>query len=405
MRPFFYAFPPTMLLFVSGCPTTEPPDVPPPEDASIPPPRDDAAAPRDSGAEEDAGCRCTAPSFCVDGACSNPAPSSNCFGPEQALAFEFIRNAPPPEPDGPAYRFYPVSRAVTLNAHALMRARDPHVERHYFLWANRCNRFEDNGCANHPKGNPPELEIRGTPRRFRFTTWERADACTRAQLDELLGASADTNLAAAGLRIARNVATLEASLQPDETDFMDVCFLDPNTRGLGADHRIDGVTIDYEVQDGRPPSSAVGLLTALAARLHAEGLAAALWTNPLNRPSARANGLLPSSAPAILAALDRVSILRSGAPEVADVTMDLQDQLAVWGGGTLPSALHKIYVIFELRRLTLEEARRTRRLVVDLGLAGIAPWRNGARITNDCAEPPMKLVRCLAYGECLDGGP
>lgn len=373
--------------------------------ATAGPPRADTLA--DAGAT-DAGTDAST----ADAAANMVVPSSNCMRNDRP-PFELLQNGPPPIAGQAAYDHYPITQALTLQADALVRASGD-ARRQLFVWANRCLPAPGNACRTNA-GNLPQLTFAGEATRFAFTTIARANACTLAQVETALfePAAADAIIETSGLRVARATADLRSAWLSSAVDargnalFEDVCLLEHHAGAAELAQHLDGIALDYEVQDGRSTAVTTQFTERLGDIVHRAKKDLLLWTNALTSPGAAFNGLAPENGPAVANAFDAASILYHDASP-ANVAAELDAQARVWSGGPTPSAAlrAKLYVIFDLTGTGVAAARATRGWVLDRRAFGVAVWRDGAQIPSSCPAPgsaadaPLHVVRCLAYGEC-----
>ena len=164
------------------------------------------------------------------------------------------------------------------------------------------------------------------------------------------------------------------------------------------DH-IDGITIDYEPQDGRSPSLTLSLLRTLSAAAKNAGKQFALWANAINSPGAENSGLASRAhGPAIVDTLDEVGLLHQALSPLASSAADnFVAQLALLGGN-VPAA--KRMLVLDLS-MPLSAARQVRNYAAAERVPGVAVWRNGADIALTCDDEPetTRKLRCLAYGQ------
>lgn len=329
-----------------------------------------------------------------------PAHAQVCFTRDASarLPFKVFQQAPPPRDDGhAAYPYHPITASASMNIDALAASRATGVDRYFFQWANRCvvpggQGFGTAGkpCGWNPKGNIVRGSGDGAVRSF-FSTIAKADACTLAQADFVLGARDDVvqkRVQAAGLRFALDPAAARA-LDPA---ILDICVMPEGRLPAGG----TGIVLDYEVQDGRTPDHTKTFLESFAALVHSHGKKAVLFTNPLDAPTQRYTGVGASNAAALLRAFDHLVIFIWSGNRQKDIEASFRSQWSMLGGGPA----NKLLVVFELAGTTVEDARVTRRLVLEHKLGGVMFWRNHARQGGDCAEPVNRKIACLVFEDC-----
>ena len=188
--------------------------------------------------------------------CLANLPTRNCFDNETPLkgGFGIYRNVRGPIGNAP-YRYYPATRIMTTSVENLKEEpRDPCIERHYFLWTNRCSHVLNETCKMHPKvgrlapfsfthfhlthfihplqpGNLPAFTQLPTynAARWQFRSWEAANACTVAQMRAAVGSSSMTQITSY-LKDFGLTAVLDPSsvnLNANIGDFVDKCWLEP----------------------------------------------------------------------------------------------------------------------------------------------------------------------------------
>lgn len=192
------------------------------------------------------------------------------------------------------------------------------------IWANRCVNIggvQNWECPNFlkTKGNYYRgivtVQRNGMDRQVRpiFTTYSRANACTRIQVGFALGFSDD----ALKLMASNNQLTIvkweeRATVLPkmvrdirlpngsENTYWVDLCLLDKSPMAASA----TAISVDYEVQDSRPESSTQNVISQIATMVHNRGKKLIVYTNDLDSAMPYYNGISQNNMDAILNAVD-----------------------------------------------------------------------------------------------------
>jgi hypothetical protein len=321
-----------------------------------------------------------------------------CFraGDRPSPAIEVYQQAPPPAAGrAAAYPYYPATAFASQNLDSLWKA-GPGAANYFFQWANRSNaelRTADGRVI------PRKLNFQpggGGPSKARtaFSSVEAANACTLAQTAAVLGlppAKAKQIAAAGGLTLAQADDAARAGLAGAK----DVCVL--QNKPLPKDAA--GIVLDYEVQDGRTPEQTLQFLTQFADMVHAARRKAILLTNPLDAPTQAFTGVSADNASRLAGAFDRTTLLIWARNAQGDVRASFEKQLDIVNRAG-PVDPKRLVVVFELDGTSLEDARTTRELMLQHGLAGVMFWRNGAKQGGDCTTPVNRKIACLASGRC-----
>jgi hypothetical protein len=305
--------------------------------------------------------------------------------PKARPAFEFIQQS------SPWVRAFPRTGTATL----LPRSLDtdlPGVEEGWLQWANRCTAQQ---CGPTRLGNPVSTAGTDQPRRAFFSTHNSADSCTLAQLNWALGASEGTIDAFSGrgrIRIlhetdhVRNTIPIDACVMPSAQ-------LKPHVRR---------VFLDFEVQDGRWPADTAQFMKEWAKIVHHSGRQAILYTNPLDSPIQRANGLDANTLRSLTSVFDALSVFAVRRPRVGEVKDSIDAQLEILDPACNVKCTRPdhIYVTFSIRRTTLNDAEHVYHTITSHGLRGVILWMDGVGLTEVCQPDLTKKLECLAFGIC-----
>lgn len=329
---------------------------------------------------------------------SQPA-YADCFPQASGAnsAFDIVVQAPPPRTDGQAnYPYYPATVFASGDVSALNLSQSA-LPKYWFQWANRCHDlgFNKGQCGWNPKGNfiLPRLQSNGEDKRPYFSTFKAANGCTLAQAAYALNLPDRTveDLAReSGFALAQHG-------DPDlaERKLVDVCIL-PVSR-LPAD--IEGIVLDYEVQDGRTPAETRAFLESFAELVRRAGKKPVLFTNPLDAPTQRYTGVDASNANALLWAFDRMTVLLWSGNRQKNLAESYRSQIALLkAGGTVDPK--RVWVVFELKGTSLDDARMVNDLIRSEGLGGLMFWRNYATVGGSCDTEVNRKIGCAALGAC-----
>lgn len=308
-----------------------------------------------------------------------PAVAQACFTATRVMSVPIIQQAPPPARDNlEGFVYYPAASFATMQTDAIASSRSS-TPKHLWQWGNH-------GPRSVMKANlAPGVTNPTGPTQLHFSTPATADACTLAQTAAQLGFPA---YVASYLRRGR----LSSTTSPVAGTFTDLCVL-PRA---SVRSKIEGVVLDYEVQDGRTSGAAIAFLQEYAALVKKAGKKSILYTNPLDSGRQALSGIDATTAPKAQAAFDLMSIFLWSSNLQGDIARSWASQMAVLGA---PNPA-KLYVNFELSNTTLADAKRVRTLVKASKLAAIMLWRNGATQGGACSLDVNKKIACLAYGAC-----
>lgn len=306
------------------------------------------------------------------------AEPANCFVSNAPPDVAIIQQGPPPESDADAnYSFYPASMFVSMNLEKL-NARPSRLPKYFWQWANH-------GPRPVEKGNIGPRVNQESAAKLNFSSTATADACTLAQTATVLGLADKARTYAA--RGPVNLTTAAAPMR-----LMDVCLV--WNAPLATD--IEGILLDYEVQDGRAPQQTRDFLLEFASLAHDAGRKVILYTNPLDAPTQAQTGIDGSNARVLMAAFDKMSIQLWSGNRQGDLAASFKAQMTLIDA---PDP-QKLFVVFELANTTLADAATARALVKEYGLAAILFWRNLAKQGGPCETPVNRKIACIAYGRC-----
>lgn len=319
--------------------------------------------------------------------------------PLPSLGIRVFQQAPPPASDSvdETYSYWPVTDVSTSQNFSTSTWTGGN--KWSFLWANRRN-YDD---AWNKKPNPfpaPTIKTGTQECRATFTTIDRANAATQCQIRYMLGRSAADYQApwiAVGGVAGDFITDAQMRANPGNyctTDFqngtvtykvtVDRVYL-PAPRFVDGTHpELQlGVVLDYEVQDSRTPANTLAFLQALAADLHADGRQLYIYTNPLNAPTEKYTGLDNTNLPAVLAAVDFLSIFAWSKSVEGSVAASYAAQIALLGALSA-AAWDKLVITFELGTspgTTLADAQWVRSKMREAGTTHpnkVMFWRNYA---------------------------
>jgi hypothetical protein len=311
------------------------------------------------------------------------------------LSFEVYQEAPPPVDEvGRNYAFWPATAVATQNLDRLTTTR-AHLVKYYWQWANRSTEGVRNaaGALIERKGNfQPGLQ-RPLDQRTRFTSIDKANACTLAQTAAVLGqdAAAARYAASSGVRIARP----EAQGARGMANAVDVCVL--LDRPLPADAA--GVLLDYEVQDGRTPEQSLSFLTEFARLVHSGHRQAFLLTNPLDAPSQKYTGITEDNAGKLAALYDHMTVFLWHGNAEHDVKASFGRQMDILAKSG-PVDPRRLVIAFELANTSTQDARAARDAITSRHMAGVIFWRDYAAQGGACDDPVNIKIACIAFGRC-----
>lgn len=315
--------------------------------------------------------------------------------PQAPTPFAVFRNAYIPQSDTAAYPYFPATAYLAgERSQAQFATSAASGDKYFFQWVNRCNDGPEGGpCDSRNKGNLPELTVNQKDYRFFFTTVAKANSCTVAQLNQVLGLSNLGFFDGKGLRPYAG-----GPIAPFLTNgrFVDVCFLYAEPT-LAA--HVDGVALDYEPQDRRPAAVTKAILTRLAATIHAKGKKALLWTNRITSAGAVKNGIDASNANALVEAFDAVPLFADDTIAASNLRAELRRQQSLYAIEARHRA--KLYVLTGLGTgagaISFPALAAVRAHVIAERLAGVAVWNDGADF-DGCQSLGVKQVKCLVYG-------
>jgi hypothetical protein len=326
---------------------------------------------------------------------SAPAAASGpvCFtaADNARLTFPVFQQAPPPRLRASAYRYYPLTAAVSMQMTPLQDS-PPGIATYFFHWGNRSTAplAGPGGKVIQRKGNfqPSALALRR--QRSGFTSVTRADACTIAQLGALLGSVHESAaVGGSGISLVPETAQADAGAMGP----LDSCVLP----AAPLPRTVKGVLLDFEVADGRSPRQALALLQRYAAMVHASGRRALLLIDPFDAPTQRFTGISASNAGRIVQAFDETTLMLWAGNIQHDIPASYRAQRAlVDAGGKVDP--RRLIVDFDLAGTSRRDAAFVRDAIRRDHLGGVIFWRNRAAQGGDCASDVNRKIAAVAFG-------
>jgi hypothetical protein len=370
--------------------------------------------------------------------------ASDCFERDdsKSLSYDVFQIAPPP-----AYSFrsgdypdtspaYPASDYTTTTIRLIKDATPPSASgfsfrKYYFLWANRCLYLkgitpDSESCRNTTrfKGNAyfeATKDGKGSPIRAAFSTYAKANACTRIRALHALGETAELALLAREANIslwedpdrgklsefARAVTVGDGTMM---RYLVDLCVLEADAQAADA----AGIVLDYEVWDDRTPAEVVVFTRELHDIAKRHGKKLVLTTNPLPR---RPNGIDASNVRELIDAVDGfAATISSGAtpgnpavnvPKRSRTFSPLEsyrNQLALMtDNGKMPlSAAMRSKIIWNISLFDTElsEAKALHDEFKTQAYRGVMIFRNYVKQGGSCERPENQVIACIALGVC-----
>ena len=302
-----------------------------------------------------------------------------CFAPSDKSNFSVIQSGPPPAADGATnYAYYPLGASATMQLGDLKTSRST-IHKYYEQWANH-------GPRSTEKGNivPHDDSGESKPVVADFSSSDAADACTLAQTATTIGLPLSA-AQAAGTSKLRFTKVL-----PNSVETMDVCVLPDIVLPAGID-----VDLDYEANDFRTVAQSTAFLTRYAAMVHGTRRQVILFTNPLDTPNQKKNGLDGTNIPALAQAFDGVSVELWSGNRQGDIRTSFAGQMQLLG-----NLKGKAFTVFELAGTTMADASNVRQLMMTNHISAVKLWRNGADQGGACTTDVNKKIACLTLGRC-----
>ena len=330
----------------------------------------------------------------------------NCFAADAAAnsGLRIFGMAPQPQTnDDPNYRHWPITDTISLQLPAMRSSRAERVSSYYNLWSNRCydKSVGGSGCGWNAKGNYlfPKFDHNGVEVRPFFTTIAKADACTMAQAASVLGmgdARVTEYTQPAGLKVVKRMELSASMMKGDR--FIDLCILPDGAMPA----RGRGISLDYEVQDGRSSKDTLDFLKRFASLVRRAEKETILFINPLDAPTQRYTSIDPKNAPEILAAFNNVVVALWSKNKQNDISQSFKSQIAVLKGerGDAPIDYSKLILQFELKGTTEADARIVREIGRANGIKNIMVWRNNAEVGGTCDRAENRKLSCLLFPDC-----
>jgi hypothetical protein len=348
------------------------------------------------------------------GAGSAAGGGAYCFGPHDrvGLPFRLFRYpSVPPRTDADAgYPYYPLTASMSANIFRLNSSHATDIQKYYVVWANHCNALAGNGCRrpgagdrpsalSNPIPHPPVHDpAAGAKLTSLFTSYETADACTRAQVAFAVGfdEAQVRAFAGAGLTLVLDRLKLGGLVRDAGQRLTDVCVMPPQPMSA----QVVGIMLDYEAHDGRTPNVARDFLTGLTDLAHQKGKRIILYTNPLDASGQALSGLGADNLNELQATFDYVTILLARKNGGSDLRRSFEAQMALLRAGPRPIDPAHLMVTFQLGGTTLADAREVRTLVTESGIPALTLWQNRANLSGSCETPVNREIACLTRGRC-----
>jgi len=262
----------------------------------------------------------------------------------------------------------------------------------YLLWANRY----DGGHNKNPNPLYPVVTIDTFACRARFSTITYADGATLGQASYFLGYPAHDRSGhgyldeteAAGIpdgsvisatAFSGNPSTYCTTFDGSYYDTTDLVILPEYTATDIGTTPVEGISADFEVQDGRSPTQTSALVAELAALTHGRGYRLSFYTNPLDGAEEQYNGIVGTgkagaNTDTLLLDVDYFDLLLTHTTnEKAELSSELSQFAApVYG---------KLQVTWDLQSDGSDAASIYSIITAD-GFGGVVFWANGAKLGN-----------------------
>lgn len=233
----------------------------------------------------------------------------------------------------------------------------------------------------------------------RFKNYRNADACTLMQVatglgydkervDELKGTSDLTSVSYTGM-------DRYLSATPTVRQLQDVCALPPKY-----DPVITGISLDYEVHDGRTPAMAREFLTKFVDLVHGRHKEALLRVNPLNASTQQANSGMAGNENYLQSIFDLIDIEMPKYGDAAEFTRSFEEQATLLKNGPAPFSFKKIFLLArpaEVNSVALAEVVRS--LMVKNAIPMLAFNGTPNNLGGSCDRPINRVLQVLARPE------
>lgn len=263
---------------------------------------------------------------------------------------------------------YRGSDFVTFNELAIWNVPARQIRQWHFLWANRAL----GGWNDKP--NSPLVMVNGRLHGWVYSNVTLANIATLVQVRAAYVSRSSARILAERnrLRVIEYDDTAELERLSDTTIIVDGrrCYRNAVLLPPYIGDRIDGVVVDYEVQDSR----STGVTRNFLDRLWHEipNFQVYLYTNPVSSRGYDESGL--SGNERFLYDRYEGVPVHAFADDRPRVAASLLSSIKVWGGN------RKCYVIYELGINRPADAGTVRAFVESRGLLGVHIWRNGADV-------------------------
>ncbi|MGI8839823.1 MAG: hypothetical protein ACR2F8_03415 [Caulobacteraceae bacterium] len=366
------------------------------------------------------------------------------FNPDDAKSLApivFMQAAPPPIDDAQTNQTYangPITDSSSQNV-SIQNCTKWSGRTWEVVWANRS---VQNSAAN-PKANPiyPAIAYQNIPPladpdvRTEYTTIQRADAATKAEVLYLLGASQaawQAPLVSAGICAASPCSSSEAvawsSLAADATQgdpqsyfknnfskdgqsyvLIDRMVIPQATLSTNTSTNSYGVVLDYEVQDYRTIGSAHGFLSKTGKIIADYGRKSYLYTNPWDGGELTPNGFSISTINDIESNFDYVGLYAlSSFPDSSchqfSNTYTSSINYLKGSSGTLPKGYGEIVIMVDLGLCSSQDALQ---MYNQQTIDHFAGYYFFADVTEGGQQPNVganAVIYPLVYGSLPPGG-
>ena len=314
------------------------------------------------------------------------------------LKFQVFQQAPPPaNNEQKNYRFFPLSGSSSMNV-PLLNSSQASSDKYWFQWANRCQPMADSSerCGWNPKGNivSPRLVFNGEDKRLFFSTMQKANLCTLIQASFVLNVPYDEPAAKAnGLRVVQY-----DNAEPALTNgrFVDACVVPPER----FNPNIQGIILDYEVQDGRSPEATRQFLSDYASLVRRSGRKVGLLSNPLDAPTQKYTGINEVNAGDLMLQFDLFGVMLWGGNRQKDIATSFQSQIKMLEK-TQQVDPKRIMIVYDIGKTKLDDAKVVHQIMVTKKFPSLMIWRNGETLgEDDCDNEANRRLSCVVFGSC-----
>lgn len=360
---------------------------------------------------------------------------TNCFTKEDnlSLTFPVFVNAPPPNNDNvtnetyphwPAKHYASAQKSLTTSTYS-----EAGHKRDAFVWSNRKN-YGGSGFNYKPNDLPgTRITIDGTPTglecRTVFSTVGLANIATRIQVRHIIGLdysdlitpelgtpipyaewNESADLVARAALFNESFANTQWGVTTTYAVAKDKILLHPHNDPS----KIDGVELDYEVQDGRSETVTGSFTSLIAADIHRTGKEAFLIVNPYNASGAIKSAITPANLATFLSKWDYLTLWLHSDNVAGTVEAAYDEQRAMLPATMTDEQWAKIVLFFELGGdldsedpgTTMEDADFVRAKMTEPGLqhprGGVHFHRSKAPAGGDCSLFNNQKIRRIISG-------